>query len=81
MKAEDVTQCAQLLDQLAKLEGFLLAAPANANTLTITLRRGKNGKSLSLNDQITTKGLRQVVENIRDETRQRILDMGVEIDE
>lgn len=79
MKAERVIEAARLLDQLAKLEAFLEESPADPDTLTITFRKGKRSKSLSLNDKTTIVDLRQTVEDIRDQTRQWVADMGVDL--
>ena len=80
MKSEQVKEAARLIEQLEKLEAFLDQAPADADTLTLTLRKGSRSKSVSLNDKLTIVDLRKTVEEICDQTRQWVADMGVDID-
>lgn len=80
MKAKQVKEAAKLIEQLEKLEAFLADAPSDADTLTLTLRKGSRSKSVSLNDRTTIVDLRKTVEKICDQTRRWVADMGVDID-
>ena len=81
MKSDQVVFAAKLISQLEKLESFLDEAPQDADTLTITFRKGKYSKSLSLNDKNTIVDLRETVKNIYTQTIARVVEMGVEVDD
>ena len=81
MKAETVIEAARLLEQLGKLEAFLRDAPPDADNLTLTLRKGKYSKSVTLNNQTTIVEIRDIVQDVRDQTAKWVEEIGVEINE
>ena len=81
MKAETVIEAARLLEQLGKLEAFLRDAPPDAANLTLTLRKGKHSKSVTLNNETTIRDIRSIVEDMRTETAKWVEEIGVELNE
>lgn len=80
MKSDIVIQAARLLEQLEKIDMFIDQAPEDAENLTLTLRKGKYSKSVTLSNQHTIVEIRNLVNHIRNQTAERIQELGIELD-
>lgn len=81
MKAEAVREAAILLEELEKLESALKHMPPNADTLTLTFRKGSKSKSISLKNGIAIQSIKDVVHDTHYNMQQRIYDLGVSLGE
>ena len=79
MEVTKVKKAAELLDQYERLGKFLAEAPDNPETLTLTLRNGRNSKSLSLKHDERLFDAVALAENLRNELLEEMRGLGVDV--
>lgn len=80
MEVTKVKEAARLLDQYEKLNKFLRESPDNAETMTFTLRKGKDSKSLTLKAQpLVGFNVVTVASDLMEETLDELRKLGVEV--
>lgn len=79
MTPDFVLDTARLIEQREKLLIFLRDAPDDADIMTITFRKGKRSRTISIRSGCEIADIREVIEGMLDDTNNKLLEAGVTI--